>query len=170
MSRPETPWGASSSASSRATPNSRLSVGEVSRRSGVSPAALRYYEDIGMISSVRAATGHRRYGRHVLRRLAVIAAGQRVGLSLAQIRNGFRDLPLDRAPTRSQWTSLTTAWRAHIDVRIRELQVLGEELDGCIGCGCLSLDRCPLYNPNDQAAAEGRGARLLRRAAPDSAT
>ena len=145
-------------------PNARLSVGEVAARSGVSVAALRYYEDLGLIASSRAPSGHRRYERPVLRRLAVIAAGQRVGLSLAQIRTAFGDLPTDGAPTRADWSRLSAGWRAHIDARIRELEVLREDLDGCTGCGCLSLDRCPLYNPGDEAATEGPGPRLLRRA------
>ena len=143
---------------------SQLTVGQVSSRSGMSPAALRYYEDIGMITSTRASNNHRRYERHVLRRLAVIAAGRRVGLSLAQIRSAFAALPADRAPSRAEWARLSGSWRTHMDAEIRELEILRDELDGCIGCGCLSLDRCPLYNPGDEAAAQGAGARLLREA------
>ena len=140
------------------------SVGEVARRSGVTPATLRYYEELGLIASSRAHSGHRRYERFVLRRLAVIAAGQRIGLSLARIREGLAELPPDGAPTRAQWSALSERWRADVDDRIRELQTLRDDLDGCTGCGCLSLDVCPLYNPGDEAAGEGPGPRLLRRA------
>ncbi|MGY1855896.1 redox-sensitive transcriptional activator SoxR [Modestobacter sp. SYSU DS0290] len=141
-----------------------LTIGELSHRAGLPPATLRYYEEIGLISSTRSAGGHRRYPRWTLRRLAVVAAGQRVGLPLAQIRDSLADLPTDRAPDRSEWSALSTAWRAHVDARIAELTTLRDELDGCVGCGCLSLDRCPLHNPDDEAADEGPGARLLRRA------
>jgi len=148
---------------------SQLTVGEVSGRSGVSAPTLRYYEDIGLIASTRAPSGHRRYERHVLRRLAVVAAGQRVGLSLGAIREAFAELPPDGAPTRAEWAQLSGAWSGHIDARIRELELLRADLDGCVGCGCLSLDRCPLYNPEDEAAVGGPGARLLRQARGPSA-
>lgn len=142
-----------------------LAIGEVSHRAGVSVATVRYYEDQGLISSWRTAGNQRRYGRAVLRRLAFVAAAQRVGLSLTQIRDCLATLPADRAPTRADWTRLSRPWRAMVDARISELQALREDLDGCIGCGCLSLRRCALYNRNDEAAVEGAGARWVRQAA-----
>ncbi|MCZ2804390.1 redox-sensitive transcriptional activator SoxR [Modestobacter sp. VKM Ac-2983] len=144
-----------------------LTIGELSHRAGLSPATLRYYEEIDLISSTRSAGRHRRYPRWTLRRLAVVAAGQRVGLSLAQIRQSLAELPTDRAPTRAEWSALSASWRSHVNARIAELTALRDDLDGCVGCGCLSLDRCPLYNPGDEAATEGPGARLIRRAQVD---
>ena len=141
-----------------------LTIGELSARSGLPPATLRYYEEIGLIGSTRSAGRHRRYPRWTLRRLAVVAAGQRVGLPLARIRASLADLPADRAPTAAEWSALSAAWRSHVDGRIAELTTLRDELDGCVGCGCLSLERCPLYYPGDEAAASGPGARLLRQA------
>ena len=141
-----------------------LTIGELSARAGLPPATLRYYEEIGLISSTRSAGRHRRYPRWTLRRLAVVAAGQRVGLPLARIRESLADLPSDRAPNSAEWAALSASWRSHIDARIAELTTLRDDLDGCVGCGCLSLDRCPLYNPGDEAATEGPGARLLRQA------
>ena len=144
-------------------------MGELSARSGLPPPTLRYYEELGLLTSTRSAGGHRRYERWVLRRLAVIAAGRRIGLPLATIRADLDRLPADRAPTRAEWAGLASAWRAHVDARVRELHALQEDLAGCVGCGCLSLDRCPLRNPGDEAAAEGPGARALRRARPAGA-
>ncbi|MPR00085.1 redox-sensitive transcriptional activator SoxR [Modestobacter sp. I12A-02628] len=141
-----------------------LTVGEVARRSGVSVAALRFYEQQGLISSRRTPGNQRRYERGVLRRLAFVAAAQRVGLTLAQVRAALDTLPAGRTPTRADWTALSTGWRALVDARIAELQRLREDLDGCIGCGCLSLPVCALYNPGDQAGAEAPGSRWLRRA------
>ena len=141
-----------------------LTIGELSARSGLPPATLRYYEQIGLVSSTRSAGQHRRYPRWTLRRLAVVAAGQRVGLSLARIRESLAELPDDRAPSGAEWAALSASWRSHVDARIAELTTLRDALDGCIGCGCLSLDRCPLYNPDDEAATDGPGARMLRRA------
>jgi MerR family redox-sensitive transcriptional activator SoxR len=141
-----------------------LTIGEVARRSGAPVSALRYYESLGLISSTRTAGGQRRFDRDMLRRVAVIQAGQRVGLSLAQVQAAFVGLPGDKAPTRREWTRVSRAWRSEIDVRIAEMTRIRDDLDGCIGCGCLSLARCPLYNPGDAAAAEGPGARILRAA------
>lgn len=141
-----------------------LTIGELSARAGLPPATLRYYEEIHLISSTRSGGRHRRYPRWTLRRLAVVAAGQRVGLSLAQIRDSLADLPADRAPSSAEWSALSASWRSHVNARIAELTTLRDDLDGCVGCGCLSLDRCPLYNPGDEAATEGTGARLIRRA------
>lgn len=142
-----------------------LSIGEVSARSGVAVSAIRYYEQIGLITSTRSPGRQRRYARHVLRRLAVIHAGQRCGLPLSQIKEAFARLPAESAPTRADWTRLSRQWRDTIQARIHELERLRDDLDGCIGCGCLSLRRCSLYNPADAAAEEGPGARLLREGA-----
>jgi MerR family redox-sensitive transcriptional activator SoxR len=139
-----------------------LSIGTVAERAGLSVPALRYYEERGLLSPVRDAGGRRRFPRHVLRRLAVIAAGQRVGLSLADIGDALDTLPADRAPSAREWSRVGEVWQQLLDVRIRELQALRTSLTGCIGCGCLSLSRCTLFNPDDAAATEGGGSRWLR--------
>ena len=136
-----------------------LTIGEVSRRSGVASSALRFYEERGLIGSERAGSGHRRYARPVLRRIAFIVFAQRVGLTLEEIREELDKLPADRVPTRSDWAKLSTAWSSRIDERIAELQRLKEGLTECIGCGCLSLGRCQLANPGDRAGARGPGPR-----------
>jgi len=136
-----------------------LTIGEVARRSGVASSALRYYEARGLIASERIGSGHRRYRRGVLRRLAFIVFAQRVGLSLDEIAGELARMPTERAPTRRDWSRLSHGWRARIDERIAEFERLRDGLTDCIGCGCLSLDRCKLANPNDRAAARGPGAR-----------
>lgn len=133
-------------------------------RSGLTPATLRYYESLGMIIATRTPGNQRRYPRHVLRRLAFIAAGQRVGLTLTQIDGLLAQLPNDRGPSQGDWTRLAAPWRQLVRERIRELQALEDSLDGCLGCGCLSLTRCALFNPDDEAVAEGSGSRWLRSA------
>jgi MerR family redox-sensitive transcriptional activator SoxR len=136
-----------------------LTIGEVSRRSGVASSALRFYEERGLIASERAGSGHRRYPRPVLRRIAFIVFAQRVGLSLDEIKGELDKLPPDRAPTRRDWSRLSGNWTARIDQQLAELQRLRLGLAECIGCGCLSLDRCQLANPDDRAARLGAGAR-----------
>jgi MerR family redox-sensitive transcriptional activator SoxR len=136
-----------------------LTIGEVSRRSGVASSALRFYEERGLIASERAGAGHRRYPRPVLRRIAFIVFAQRVGLSLDEIKGELDKLPPDRAPTRRDWSRLSSNWTARIDQQLAELQRLRLGLAECIGCGCLSLDRCQLANPDDRAARLGAGAR-----------
>jgi MerR family transcriptional regulator, redox-sensitive transcriptional activator SoxR len=136
-----------------------LTIGEVSRRSGVAASALRFYEERGMINSKRASSGHRRYPRPVLRRVAFIIFAQRVGLSLDEIGSELAKLPPDRAPTRRDWSRLSRSWTARIDARIAELERLKTGLTGCIGCGCLSLERCRLSNPDDRAGRLGPGPR-----------
>jgi MerR family redox-sensitive transcriptional activator SoxR len=138
-----------------------LTIAEVSARSGAAPSALRYYEDMGLIRAERTAGNQRRYPRHVLRRIAFIRAGRQLGLSLRDIRAALDRLPADKAPTRAQWARAARAWQARIDERIAELERLSATLDSCIGCGCLSLRRCALYNPEDTAAGLGQGARWL---------
>jgi MerR family transcriptional regulator, redox-sensitive transcriptional activator SoxR len=136
-----------------------LTIGEVSRRSGVASSALRFYEDRGLITSERAGSGHRRYPRPVLRRIAFIVFAQRIGLTLGEIGDELAKLPPDRAPTRRDWSRLSSKWSSRIDQRIAELERLKAGLTECIGCGCLSLDRCKLANPEDRAARQGPGPR-----------
>ncbi len=136
-----------------------LTISEVARRSGVAASALRFYEERGLISSHRAGSGHRRYPRPVLRRIAFIVFAQRVGLTLDEIGAELAKLPSDRAPTRRDWSRLSSGWTGRIDQRIAELQRLRAGLTECIGCGCLSLERCQLANPHDRAAGLGPGPR-----------
>jgi MerR family redox-sensitive transcriptional activator SoxR len=136
-----------------------MTIGEVARRSGVAASALRFYEDRGLITSERAGAGHRHFPRPVLRRIAFIVFAQRVGLTLEEIAAELAKLPPDRAPTRREWSRLSRGWGSRIDERIAELQRLKVGLTECIGCGCLSLDRCRLANPGDRAAARGPGPR-----------
>ena len=134
-------------------------IGEVSARSGVASSALRFYEERGLIRSERASSGHRRFSRPVIRRIAFIVFAQRVGLSLDEIGRELAKLPADRVPNRGDWAKLSTAWSSRIDERIAELERLKAGLTECIGCGCLSLARCQLANPGDRAAARGPGPR-----------
>ncbi|MGH2918480.1 MAG: redox-sensitive transcriptional activator SoxR [Solirubrobacteraceae bacterium] len=136
-----------------------LTIGEVSRRSGVAASALRFYEQRGIIESERAGSGHRRYARPALRRIAFIVFAQRVGLTLDEIGTELRKLPPDRAPNKRDWSRLSRGWTARIDDRIAELERLKAGLTECIGCGCLSLARCKLANPHDRAARLGPGPR-----------
>jgi MerR family redox-sensitive transcriptional activator SoxR len=136
-----------------------LTIGEISRRSGVAASALRFYEEKGLITSERAGTGHRRYPRPVLRRIAFIVFAQRIGLTLEEIGNELAKLPPHRAPTRRDWSRLSQTWTSRIDHRIAELQRLRAGLTECIGCGCLSLERCQLSNPGDRAGRNGPGPR-----------
>jgi len=136
-----------------------LTIGEVARRSGVASSALRFYEERGLITSERAGSGHRRYPRAVLRRIAFIVFAQRIGLTLDEIGSELARLPPDRAPTRRDWSRLSGGWTARIDQRIAELERLKHGLTECIGCGCLSLERCKLANPDDRAARLGAGPR-----------
>jgi MerR family transcriptional regulator, redox-sensitive transcriptional activator SoxR len=136
-----------------------MTIGDVAKRSGVAASALRFYEDKGLITSERAGSGHRRYPRPVLRRIAFIVFAQKVGLSLDEIGHELAKLPPDRAPRRGDWARLTTTWSERIDDRIAELRRLQIGLTECIGCGCLSLDRCRLANPHDRAGELGPGPR-----------
>jgi MerR family redox-sensitive transcriptional activator SoxR len=137
----------------------QLTISEVARRSGVAASALRYYEDRGLIDSERSGSGHRRYPRSVLRRIAFIVFAQRVGLTLEEIGEELAKLPPDRVPNKRDWSRLSKGWSARIDERIAELERLRAGLTECIGCGCLSLDRCKLSNPDDRAATLGPGPR-----------
>jgi MerR family transcriptional regulator, redox-sensitive transcriptional activator SoxR len=139
-----------------------LSIGDVARRSGVAPSALRFYERRGLIASRRTDGNQRRYDRAVLRRIALVQAGRAAGISLVEIRNALSGLPTSRTPSRRDWERLSNRWRNDLDARIETLQALRERLTTCIGCGCLSIDRCELLNPDDEAAAKGTGAHYLR--------
>jgi MerR family redox-sensitive transcriptional activator SoxR len=136
-----------------------LTIGEVARRSGVAASALRFYEERGLITSRRAGSGHRRYPRPVLRRIAFVVYAQRVGLTLDEIGDELARLPENHPPTRRDWSRLSARWSRRIDERIAELERLKAGLTECIGCGCLSLARCRLTNPGDRAAREGPGPR-----------
>jgi MerR family redox-sensitive transcriptional activator SoxR len=136
-----------------------LPIGEVARRSGIASSALRFYEQRGLINSEREGSGHRRYPRPVLRRIAFIVFAQRIGLTLEEIGVELAKLPPHHAPTRNDWARLSATWTSRIDDRIAELERLKRGLTECIGCGCLSLDRCRLANPGDRAAALGPGPR-----------
>jgi len=141
--------------------DSKLTIGELAARSGVAASALRYYEDLGLIRSQRSAGNQRRYPRHMLRRIAFVRAGRRLGLSLNEIRAALATLPADKAPTRADWTRTARLWQSRLDEQIAELERIRTTLTNCIGCGCLSLRRCSLYNPADAASAYGTGARWL---------
>jgi MerR family redox-sensitive transcriptional activator SoxR len=136
-----------------------LTIGEIARRSGVAASALRFYEQQGLIESERAGSGHRRYPRPVLRRIAFIVFAQRVGLTLAEVGEELGKLPENRVPKQDDWAQLSASWTARIDERIGELERLRASLGDCIGCGCLSLDRCQLANPDDRAGKRGPGPR-----------
>jgi len=138
-----------------------LTIGEVARRSGFAASAVRYYERLGLIDASRTWGGQRRYQRRVLRRLAFIRAARNVGLSLDEIADALAALPAGRTPTRADWARLSRGWRHRLDEQISALTALRDGLDSCIGCGCLSLRRCAISNPYDQAAPAGPGAAYL---------
>ena len=138
-----------------------LTVGEVAERSGVAISAVRFYEAEGLIQSTRNAGNQRRFARETLRRVAVIKVAQRLGIPLASIREALKSLPEGRTPNAADWNRLSARWRAELDDRIEKLQQLRNQLSTCIGCGCLSLQDCPLRNPLDSLAQQGPGPRLL---------
>jgi MerR family redox-sensitive transcriptional activator SoxR len=150
-----------------------LTIGEVARRSGFPPSALRYYEREGLLRTTRTSGGQRRYQRSVLRRLAFIRAARTIGVGLEEVREALDTLPDGRTPTRADWTRLSRSWRRRLDEQIKALEAMRDGLDSCIGCGCLSLARCRLSNPGDRVAALGPGAQmfpaLLRRAPAEGA-
>jgi MerR family transcriptional regulator, redox-sensitive transcriptional activator SoxR len=138
-----------------------LMIGEVAARSGVAPSALRFYERRGLIVSRRTPGNQRRYERAVLRRIAFIQAGRAAGIPLERIGAALSTLPAGRTSSRRDWERLSKRWREDLETRIATLQALHDRLNTCIGCGCLSIDKCELLNPGDEAAAEGAGARYL---------
>jgi MerR family transcriptional regulator, redox-sensitive transcriptional activator SoxR len=139
--------------------NDLLTISDIAKRSGVAASALRFYEQRGLIHSQRAGSGHRRFPRAALRRIAFIVFAQKIGLSLDEIAAELAKLPQDRAPTGRDWSRLSSTWASRIDERIAELERLKAGLTQCIGCGCLSLQKCQLSNPNDRAARLGPGPR-----------
>lgn len=139
----------------------RLTVGQLAARAGLATSAIRFYEANGLLTAERNVSGHRRYRPDALRRVSFIKVAQRVGLSLGEIRAALDSLPDARTPTAADWEGLATDWRPVLDERIRLLTDLREKLDGCIGCGCLSLDACQIYNVDDVAATFGEGPRWL---------
>ena len=148
-------------------PKDLLTVGEVAERSGFAPSALRFYEREGLVTATRTAGGQRRYERSVLRRLAFVRAARNIGLSLEEIKESLASLPDGRTPTVADWARVSRGWRARLDAEIAALQALRDDLEGCIGCGCLSLKRCRIYNPEDQLSQSGPGAGRLPRALTD---
>jgi MerR family transcriptional regulator, redox-sensitive transcriptional activator SoxR len=142
-------------------PTDELTIGEVSARSGIAPSALRFYERRGLITATRTGGNQRRYERAVLRRIAFVQAGRAAGISLEQIGAALETLPRNRTPGRRDWERLSNRWRADLDARIAVLTSLRERLTTCIGCGCLSIDKCELLNPDDEAEGKGPGAHYL---------
>ncbi|WP_326632956.1 redox-sensitive transcriptional activator SoxR [Nonomuraea fuscirosea] len=138
-----------------------LTVGQLAERSGVSVSALHFYEAKGLLASRRTAGNQRRYSRDSLRRVAFIRLAQRIGIPLKVIKDALAELPDERTPTRADWARLSAAWRGELDDRIEQLQRLRDDLTDCIGCGCLSLDLCPVANPHDRLGEEGPGARRI---------
>jgi MerR family redox-sensitive transcriptional activator SoxR len=144
-----------------------LAIGDLAARSGVAPSALRYYEREGLIRSARTTGNQRRYHRSELRRVAFIKIAQQVGVSLEEIRDALDQLPESRTPTKADWAKLSAHWRHRLDERITMLERLRSQLTGCIGCGCLSLQRCNLINPQDRLAVRGTGAQMIVNPPPD---
>jgi MerR family redox-sensitive transcriptional activator SoxR len=138
-----------------------LTIGELAERSGVATSALRFYESKGLIEAERTSGNQRRFPRATLRRVALIRAAQEVGLSLIEVGNALDALPHDRTPTKADWERLSRSWRRRLDAQIAELEALRDDLSDCIGCGCLSLRSCAIFNPSDAIAERGSGARYL---------
>lgn len=145
-----------------------LSIGEIAARTGLAVSAIRYYEDEGLIAPWRTAAGRRRFQRADIRRLSFVMIAQQFGFTLPQIRVELDRLPRHRAPTKADWARISTTFRAGLDTRIARLERLRDTLDGCIGCGCLSLEACALYNPADRAGQRGTGPRYLMGDTPES--
>ncbi|MGZ4447848.1 MAG: redox-sensitive transcriptional activator SoxR [Nocardioides sp.] len=141
--------------------STQLTIGHLAERAGVATSAIRFYEARGLVSSVRTTGNQRRYDQATLRRVAFIRTAQRVGLSLDEVADALATLPAGRTPTKADWTRLSRTWRPRLDEQIARLEALRDRLDGCIGCGCLSLKSCALTNPDDEVAARGPGAVLL---------
>lgn len=143
--------------------DSSWTVGKVAQRCGVKVSTLHFYEQKGLIKSWRNAGNQRRYKADVLRRVSVIKAAQKMGISLASIKQAFATLPDERTPTANDWKKLSTGWQGELNARIAYLERLRDSLTGCIGCGCLSMKNCPIYNEDDKLAAEGSGPVILNR-------
>ncbi len=139
----------------------RLSIGQLAERTGLAVSAIRYYEEQGLVSAFRNAGGHRRFVRSDIRRLSFVLIAQQFGFTIAQIRQQLDSIPNAKNPGKDDWARISSEFRAELDARIETLTLLREKLDGCIGCGCLSLEKCALYNPDDRAGAKGAGPRYL---------
>jgi len=146
-----------------------LSIGELAERTGLSVSAIRFYETKGLIHPIRNAGGQRRFLRADIRRLSFILAAQEFGFTITEIAEELAKLPDGRTPTKADWTRISTSFRAHLDTKIERLTALRDKLDSCIGCGCLSLKSCQLYNAGDAAARHGRGPRYVLGNRPDTA-
>lgn len=151
-----------------ATRRNEISIGTLAQRTGLAHSAIRYYEEEGLVHPERTASGQRRFLRSDIRRLSFVMIAQRLGFSLARIRELLHGLPERRTPDVEDWTKISTEIRGELDERIAELTALREKLDGCIGCGCLSLKKCALYNPDDAAAKKGQGPRYLMGDRPEN--
>lgn len=149
-------------------PSAGISIGYLAGRTGLAVSAIRYYEAQGLVEPWRNAGGQRRFHRADIRRLSFVMIAQQFGFSLPQIRGFLRDLPNGRTPTKEDWAAISADFRGLLDQRIETLQKLRDNLDGCIGCGCLSLSSCRLYNPDDRAAARGKGPRYLMGDSPET--
>ncbi|MEC3862308.1 redox-sensitive transcriptional activator SoxR [Mesobacterium sp. TK19101] len=145
-----------------------LSIGDISDRTGLAPSAIRYYEEEGLIAPIRSTGGRRLFQRSDIRRLSFILIAQQLGFALSEIREELRALPEARTPTRRDWEKLSRHFRKRLETRIATLEALRDKLDGCIGCGCLSLSTCALYNAEDRAARHGQGPRYLLGDRPDN--
>lgn len=143
------------------TKDELMTISDVADRCGIATSAIRYYEREGLISSTRTAGNQRRFHRETIRRIAFIGAAQTVGRTLEEIRQALATLPAGRNPSATDWSKIATSWRPRLDRQIEELTRLRDKLDGCIGCGCLSLDLCAIYNSNDTIAKNGPGPRYL---------
>ena len=143
-------------------PDDLLTIGEMSRRTGVAASALRYYEDLGLVGAVRTAGNQRRYARHMLRRVSLVSVAKRLGMPLSDVQEAFGDVPMDSTPSHADWQRASRRWKRKLEERRRAIERLEHELTGCIGCGCLSLRACALLNPDDALAATGAGARRLQ--------
>ena len=138
-----------------------LSIGDISARTGLAPSAIRFYEEQGLVHPFRADSGQRRFDRADIRRLSFVMISQNLGFSIAEIRAALETLPQNRTPTKRDWERISARFRHHLDARIAQMTALRDKLDGCIGCGCLSLQNCKLYNPDDRARTRGTGPRYL---------
>lgn len=142
-------------------PDELLTIGEMSARTGVATSALRYYEELGLIASVRTAGNQRRYARHMLRRVSLIAVAKRLGIPLSDVEEAFRSVPMERTPSHEEWQKASRQWKRKLEERRRSLERLEYELTGCIGCGCLSMKACGLLNPGDALGELGAGPHRL---------
>lgn len=155
------PAGTVDPAHPRHAPDELLTVGEMSRRTGVAPSALRFYEELGLIASQRTGGNQRRYPRHMLRRVSLIVVAKRLGIPLGDVQQAFEHVPLDRTPSHEDWQRASRRWKRRLEERRLGLERLERELTGCIGCGCLSMKACGLLNPDDALGDDGAGPRRL---------